>query len=80
MAFVVESTTDLCEAPKVLTTFVTTVRGLVFTSNNVQVRLERPWRWRESNPRPSASRLAFSERSRQGIFETLAVVSAGDSP
>jgi HNH endonuclease len=25
---------------------------------------EHPWRWRESNPRPPASQLAFSERSR----------------
>jgi HNH endonuclease len=25
---------------------------------------EHPWRWRESNPRPLASQLAFSERSR----------------
>ncbi len=32
------------------------VRGIVFQ-----------WRWRESNPRPPASRWAFSERSRQGI-------------
>jgi len=26
---------------------------------------EHPWRWRESNPRPSASHRAFSERSQR---------------
>ena len=31
---------------------------------------EHPWRWRESNPRPLASQLAFSERSRSLDLES----------
>jgi len=33
---------------------------------------EDPWRWRESNPRPLASQLAFSERSRSLNLESCA--------
>ena len=52
---------------------------LIATSNNgfhehsgLHFMNTHPWRWRESNPRPSASHRAFSERSRQLSLGTLA--------
>jgi len=41
---------------------------------------EHPWRWRESNPRPSASHRAFSERSRQLSLGTSAAAGEFGGP
>ena len=38
------------------------------------------WRWRESNPRPSASHRAFSERSRQLDLGALAAAGEFEGP
>jgi len=41
---------------------------------------DNEWRWRESNPRPSASHRAFSERSRQLDLGALAAAGEFEGP
>jgi hypothetical protein len=45
-----------------------------------QSNTEHEWRWRESNPRPSGSWRAFSERSRRWDLEPAAVTGPGSGP
>jgi len=46
----------------------------------LRIALEHSWRWRESNPRPSASQWDFSERSRRKDLGLLVVAGIGEEP
>ena len=62
-------------------------QGLIATSNGgfhehcgLHFMNTQSWRWRESNPRPSASHRAFSERSRRLDLGALAVAGEFEGP